>query len=74
MIIINNVNFDEAGQFADPEVRSLKEREGSDQDAASLWDTFTGFGFLCMTERNKKGQVRFLLHHWNWNKMAQKYH
>ena len=54
MIIINNVNFNEARRSSPQE---LSDRTGSDQDADSLLKTFEGFGFLCITEKNKKGQV-----------------
>jgi len=42
-LIINNRNFD-----------ALKERYGTDWDAANLYEVFTGLGFDVRMENNKK--------------------
>ena len=54
MIIINNFDFKEARRHGES---GLNDRTGSDKDEATLFNTFTRFGFVCETERNRKGQV-----------------
>ena len=50
MIIINNMDFGESRM-------PMSERTGSDKDEKRLLETFTGFGFVCETKRNRKGLV-----------------